>query len=81
VHQDGVAVGRRLADRADAERAAGAWPVLDHDRLVHLLRNLLEHDAADDVVHGSGRKRNDRLDGTLGPDLCERRVRSGQSTR
>ena len=72
VHQQRVAVRRRLADRGDADGSAGARPVLDHDRLVDLLRHLLEHDAADDVVGGAGGERDDRLDVPLGPVLRQR---------
>ena len=67
MHQQGVAVGRRLADRGDADGAARARTVLDHDRLVHLLRDLLQHDPPDDVVGGAGGEGNDRLDRPLRP--------------
>src|SRR5215813_7921799 len=33
-HTNGVAVWRRLGDGVDADHAAGAGPVLDHDRLL-----------------------------------------------
>ena len=67
MHQEGVAIGRRLADRGDADGAARAGPVLHHDRLVDLLRDLLEHDPPDDVVRRAGGERNDRLHRALGP--------------
>ena len=81
MHQDGVTVRLCLGDRADAERAAGARPVLDHDRLVDLLRHLFEHDAADDVVGGTGGERHDRLHGALGPALRQHHALSAEHQR
>jgi len=67
-HDDqGVAVGGRLRDGGVADGAARAGPVLHHDRLVDLLRHLLEHDPPDDVVRRAGGERNDRLHRALGP--------------
>jgi hypothetical protein len=79
-----MAVGLRLADRRDADGAARARTVLDHDRLVDLLGDLLEHDPPDDVVGRAGGERNDRLDGPLGPWRLRRRSlrhRQQQSAR
>jgi len=63
---DGVAVGRRLRDRVDAdgERAAGA--VIDDDALAEDLRQL-RRDQARDVVGGAARGlRNDQANRPLG---------------
>ena len=74
MHQDGVAVRRRLGDEADAGGPARARAVLDHDRLADLLGELVEDDAPDHVVGVAGRKRNHRLDGARRPGLRRRGV-------
>jgi hypothetical protein len=84
VHEDAVTIRRRFGDGGDADGAACARTVLDHDRLIDLLRHLLEHDASDDVVGGAGGKGNDRLNGVVGPgraglSLHRRRRRDHQS--
>ncbi len=57
MHQHRVAVRRRARRRGDADGAAAAGAVFDHDGLPDLLRHLIEHDARDDVVGVAGRER------------------------
>jgi hypothetical protein len=57
-----VAVGRRRGHRLRADHAAGAGLVLDDDRLIELLGELLAHDPSDHVAGASRRIGNDELD-------------------
>jgi len=50
-----VAVGRRLRHDVGTDGTGRAAAVLDHELLAHGFRELLEHDAADDVV-GAARR-------------------------
>src|SRR5215813_1009792 len=77
--QQGVTVGRRASDRGDAGGAAGARPVLDHERLAELPRHLIEHDATDHVVRGAGRERDGDHDVVRRPGL--RRGRRGREDK
>ena len=49
-----MAIGRRAGDRLHADRAIGAGPVLDHDRLRPGLAKLLRQGAGDDVARATG---------------------------
>src|SRR5262249_15952574 len=69
-------VGRRLGDRFGGDVAAGAGPVLDHDRLGQGLGELrLEH-AREGVVHAPRRKGGDQLDRLVRPGLALGRPRA-----
>ena len=57
-----VAVGRRLRAPRRAGVAAGAGAVFDDDRLPHVLRHLVEHDAADHVAGAAAGERDDHRD-------------------
>src|SRR5688572_13103099 len=81
MHQDGVAVRRGASSRSDTDRAAGAGPVLDHDRLAQLLGQLVEHDAPGEIVGVAGRERNDRGDVARGPTLRRSSTGRGNSDR
>src|SRR5262249_3563733 len=54
--------GRRLGREVRSDRAAGAAPVVDDDRLAELLAEPLRDDAADDVVAAAGREGDDQAD-------------------
>jgi hypothetical protein len=72
MHQHRVAVRRRARHRSHADGGAATWTVFNHDGLAELLRQLIEHDAADDVVGVAGGERNDRGDGPARPRLRQR---------
>ena len=59
LHQQRVAVGLGLGNVGRAHVAAGAWPVVDDDRLPQLLRQLLPQHAGNRVVGAAGRLRHD----------------------
>ena len=66
--EDGVAVGRGLRRRVQADVARGAGAVLDHDLLAEQLGQARLQDAADEVRRAAGRERHDhahRLVGVL----------------
>jgi len=52
-----VAVGRRARDRFLADDAAGAGPILDHERLAQGGTELVRHDAGEQVGGAGGRER------------------------
>jgi hypothetical protein len=58
-----VTVRRRVHDRLGADIAAGAGPVLDHDRLTETIRQKLRGHARDNVDLAAGRKADDQMDG------------------
>src|SRR6476661_1176973 len=60
-----VAVGDRLGELLQAERAAGAGLVFDHDLAIETRAKLVRHDARRAVRGRAGRKRNDDLDRLL----------------
>ena len=60
--QDRVAVRRALRDRAGADRAAGAAAVVDHDRLLERVAQLVGDGAGDDAGAAARRERNDQRD-------------------
>ncbi len=60
--QQRVAVGPGARRRCDADIAAGAAAVLDHDRLPELLRKRIGNDARQDVDRTTGGERNDQAD-------------------
>jgi hypothetical protein len=60
-----VAVGRRLGEQLQAERAAGAGPVLDHDLAPQSGAELIRDDTRGAVRRCSRRERNDDLNGSL----------------
>ena len=47
--QDGVAIRIRLGDEAGTDGPASAGTILDHDALAELRRELLDHDARDNI--------------------------------
>ena len=61
-HQQRVAVGRRLGDLVGAGDRAGARPVLDHERLLEGLLQMLADEARIDVGRAAGAERHDDLD-------------------
>ena len=67
-HHDGVAVGLGAGGALRADVAAGAGLVLDHDRLVPALAQLLADDARKHVDAGARRERHDD------EDRCGRRA-------
>lgn len=67
--EDRVAVGRRLHDRIDAERAARAGAVLDHGGLAEHVSELLGDETCCDVGHAARGEWDDDLDGARGPGL------------
>ncbi len=64
--QQRVAVGAGARDEGEADIAAGAAAVLDHDRLPQRVAQRLLDDARDDVVGSSRRKRHDQRHRPLG---------------
>ena len=64
-----VAVGLGLCDGVGAGRRAGAWPVLDDDRLPKLDRELFEDDARNDVRRRTRTERHDHVQGPGRPIL------------
>jgi len=64
---DSGAVGRRLRHRLDADIAAGAGAVFDHDLCAEGRRELLRDDARNDVGAAAGRERHDQADRSLRP--------------
>ena len=73
--------GSARAARLRADVAAGAGLVLDHDRLVPALAQLLADDARQHVDAGAGRERHDDEDRAVGKPLCERRGGEHQRER
>ncbi len=71
---DGVAVRRRARDAADAERAARAADVLDHEGLPERAAHVLGDDARDLIHRTAGRIRHDHGD-------RPRRIRLRRRTR
>ena len=59
VHQDGVAVGRRVGDLGRGERAAGAGDVLHDDLLAELRRHRLGDQPGDGVGRAAGGEGHD----------------------
>ena len=70
-----VAVGRGLGELLQAERAAGAGLVLDHDLATETRAELVADDARGAVRGRAGRERNDDLDRLL------RRLRERRAAR
>ena len=68
--RQGVAVGRRVRHRLDADDAAGAALVLDDDGLAELLRQRLHQEPRRQVDAAAGREGHDDLDRTAGKILC-----------
>ena len=64
--QQRVAVGLGLGHRLGAEIAAGAGPVLHHERLAPHLRQPVGDHAGDDVDAAAGRSGDDDLDRAVG---------------
>jgi hypothetical protein len=77
-HAERVAVLVGAGDRLVAERAGGARPVLDHDRLAELFLQRLCDDAADDVGAAAGSEWHDDADRPLRPFLRRCFERAGQ---
>ena len=72
VEQQRVSVGRRLGDGVAADDAVAARPVLDDERLPHLLGKLLRERAAQSVERAAGRERNDHAHWPVGISLGKR---------
>src|SRR5205085_10196649 len=53
-----TAVRRRSQSRFGCDVGAGAWPILDDERLAESLREPLSHYASDDVVSARGGEAN-----------------------
>ena len=70
VDEEGVAIGVRLGDDAGTDRLPCAGTVLHDDALPELRRELLEHDAGDDVDHAARCDRYDRPQRFRRPGLC-----------
>ena len=68
-----AAVGRGLGDVIDADRAARAGSVLDHDRLLEPLRKLFGDGPANGVHAAAGRDRHHQRDRTRW--IADRRLR------
>jgi hypothetical protein len=64
VHEQGVAVGRRLGRDVRADRPARAAAIVHDDRLPEAFGELCRDDAPDDVVAAARRERNDEADRT-----------------
>src|SRR5213079_1507345 len=75
-----VAVGRRLRRELRADRAAGAGPVVDDDRLAKLRADLLRDRARHGVVAAAGREGDDQVD-RLRRVLSERERRPEKQNR
>src|SRR6266446_9964239 len=65
-----VSVRSRLDHRRDPDIAACARPVLDHDRLMQILRKRGLQGADHDVRTAARRKRHDDPDRLIGIGLC-----------
>ena len=79
--EDGIAVGRTLDRRVDADRAPGAGAVLDEHLLAELARHVIADHASDEVEPAAGRERHDEAQRTArkGAVLRVRKARAGQS--
>ena len=62
IGEDGVAIGLRPRHCADAQGAAGAAAILDHDGLAQLHGEEIEHGAGDDIGRAAGAEGNEGLD-------------------
>ena len=76
--QQRVAVRRRAHDRFGGDIAAGARPVVDHDRLAQPLRQPLSDHAGNDVRRAA-RRRPGRPGGSASPDRLARAQRAATS--
>ena len=72
VHEQRVAVGRRLGDDRGAQRSARAGPVVDDHRLPEHFREMEVYAARDDVGDAAGRPRNHHADGASRVGLGQR---------
>jgi hypothetical protein len=82
---DGVAVGRGAREAADADIAAGAGDILDHQRLTERGAHRLGEDARQRVGRAAGGKRRDHGDGPRRialrlrtADACDERGNGGR---
>jgi len=75
--EEGVAVGRRAADRFRREIAAGATAVFHHHRMSEALAELLPNQAGDDVGNAAGREGNLQRDVLRRIGLRPSRLRDG----
>ena len=64
--QQRVSIGVGLGDDGAADGAAGARPVVDHDRLAEAVRHLLADDAAEEIGRSTRRERHDQRHGRDG---------------
>ena len=65
--------------RGDADNAAAAGPILDHESLPDLLADLIEHEPRHDVVGAAGGERADDQHGTGWPVSDSRILRERQA--
>jgi len=75
---NGVAVGVRLSHHIGSGVGAGAWPVLDHERLTELPLHVVADQPPDHVRRRAGTKRHDDPHGFRGPVRRRGRDRSEQ---
>jgi hypothetical protein len=80
-HGERVAVGLGIDDVARAQSAAGAWAVLDHDRLAERARQLIADEPRDNIAGAAGREIHDEMNRPAG--ICVRKCRrsGGKRTR
>ncbi len=80
-HDQRVAIGRRVHDLLDANRAAGAGPVLDDDGLTDGAGHAIEYDTGDDVGNAGGGEGHHDLDRPVGivRGLDDRRQEYGEA--
>ena len=64
--QERVAVRRGFGSELDAEAAAGAGTVVDHDLLAERFRQPLTDEAREHIRAAAGRIRHDQRDGVIG---------------
>ena len=86
--QQRVAVRRRARDIGNAERAAGAGAIGDHEGLLEVRREALGHRAQQQVDAAAGRVGDDEIDAALGifrgaqirrHDACRKQRRRGHA--
>ena len=76
---DGVAVGRSLGDRVDAEHAAGPRPVFHHHGLAQDLFQRRCQGTRHRIGRAAGGKRHEEADRPLGIGLRDGRLRGRQN--
>ena len=69
-----ISIGRTLHRSVDADRAAGAGAILNHDLLAELARHVFADDAGNKVEAPAGGKRHDETHWSVGPAAFFRRA-------